>query len=247
MENSRRFKRGKSVKKSTFLAAALIVCAATHAMAQKLNAAGATFPYPIYSKWFSEFSNQHPGVEINYQSIGSGGGIRQLLDKTVDFGASDGPMTDEVREACAANSAIQYLGRQPMQRVLELMGEARCLVFPSVWYEGQPRTIIESLAKGTPVVASDLGAMREMVEPMRTGALFRAGDASAMADAVRQVWEQGQAMRQACRAAFEQRYGADANAHRLIEIYTAAVERRSGGATALAGGIDKNAASMLAG
>jgi len=83
------------VKKSTFLAAALIVCAATHAMAQKLNAAGATFPYPIYSKWFSEFSNQHPGVEINYQSIGSGGGIRQVTAGTVDFGASDGPMSDE--------------------------------------------------------------------------------------------------------------------------------------------------------
>jgi len=60
-----------------------------------LNAAGATFPYPIYSKWFNEYHNQHPEVQINYQSIGSGGGIRQVLAGTVDFGASDGPMTDE--------------------------------------------------------------------------------------------------------------------------------------------------------
>src|ERR1700685_17676 len=60
-----------------------------------LNAAGATFPYPIYSKWFDVYHNQHPNVQINYQSIGSGGGIRQLLAGTVDFGASDGPMTDE--------------------------------------------------------------------------------------------------------------------------------------------------------
>src|ERR1019366_2341866 len=60
-----------------------------------LNAAGATFPYPIYSKWFSEYKKAHPEVEINYQSIGSGGGIRQVLAGTVDFGASDGPMTDE--------------------------------------------------------------------------------------------------------------------------------------------------------
>jgi phosphate transport system substrate-binding protein len=60
-----------------------------------LNAAGATFPYPIYSKWFDEYHKLHPSVQINYQSIGSGGGIRQLLDHTVDFGASDGPMTDE--------------------------------------------------------------------------------------------------------------------------------------------------------
>jgi phosphate transport system substrate-binding protein len=60
-----------------------------------LNAAGATFPYPIYSKWFDLYHQSHPNVQINYQSIGSGGGIRQLLDKTVDFGASDGPMNDD--------------------------------------------------------------------------------------------------------------------------------------------------------
>ncbi len=60
-----------------------------------LNAAGATFPYPIYSKWFDVYHQQHPNIQINYQSIGSGGGIRQLLAGTVDFGASDGPMSDE--------------------------------------------------------------------------------------------------------------------------------------------------------
>ena len=61
----------------------------------KLNGAGATFPYPIYSKWFSQYHQQHPDIEINYQSIGSGGGIRQVTAGTVDFGASDGPMTDQ--------------------------------------------------------------------------------------------------------------------------------------------------------
>jgi phosphate transport system substrate-binding protein len=61
----------------------------------KLNAAGATFPYPIYSKWFNEYHQQHPDIEINYQSIGSGGGIAQVTAGTVDFGASDGPMKDE--------------------------------------------------------------------------------------------------------------------------------------------------------
>jgi phosphate transport system substrate-binding protein len=60
-----------------------------------LNGAGATFPYPIYSKWFSEYHNAHSDVQVNYQSIGSGGGIRQVIAGTVDFGASDGPMTDE--------------------------------------------------------------------------------------------------------------------------------------------------------
>lgn len=61
----------------------------------KLNGAGATFPYPIYSKWFSDFQHVRPDLQINYQSIGSGGGIRQLLEGTVDFGATDGPMNDD--------------------------------------------------------------------------------------------------------------------------------------------------------
>jgi phosphate transport system substrate-binding protein len=60
-----------------------------------LNGAGATFPYPIYAKWFDEYHKSHPDVQINYQSIGSGGGIRQLLAGTVDFGASDMPMVDD--------------------------------------------------------------------------------------------------------------------------------------------------------
>lgn len=60
-----------------------------------LNGAGATFPYPIYSKWFAEYHKLHPDIQMNYQSIGSGGGIRQVIAGTVDFGASDGPMTDD--------------------------------------------------------------------------------------------------------------------------------------------------------
>jgi len=65
------------------------------ASAQNLNGAGATFPYPIYSKWFSEYKQQNSSVQINYQPIGSGGGIRQVSEGTVDFGAADVPMTEE--------------------------------------------------------------------------------------------------------------------------------------------------------
>ncbi len=75
------------------------------AQAQKLTGAGATFPYPIYSKWFNEYSAAHPGVEINYQSIGSGGGIRQVTTGVVDFGASDMPMDD----AALAASKIKLI------------------------------------------------------------------------------------------------------------------------------------------
>src|SRR5215470_15130698 len=76
-------------------ALALVAAATSAATAAKLiNGAGATFPYPIYSKWFDEYRKRNQGVQINYQSIGSGGGIRQLTSETVFFGATDGPMTD---------------------------------------------------------------------------------------------------------------------------------------------------------
>jgi phosphate transport system substrate-binding protein len=87
MDMTRRF--------STMLALAIAAFTAATVGAQtiQLNGAGATFPYPIYSKWFSEYQKIHPNVQINYQSIGSGGGIRQITERTVDFGATDGPMT----------------------------------------------------------------------------------------------------------------------------------------------------------
>ena len=94
IKHSKYFAREISVKK-TLIVVGLLVLALSGAQAQKLTGAGATFPYPIYSKWFSEYSAAHPGVEINYQSIGSGGGIRQIVAGTVDFGATDGPATDE--------------------------------------------------------------------------------------------------------------------------------------------------------
>ena len=78
------------------LLGALSALSATCAPAQMLiNGAGATFPFPIYSKWFNEYAKVDPSVRFNYQSIGSGGGQKQILSETVDFGASDGPMSDD--------------------------------------------------------------------------------------------------------------------------------------------------------
>jgi phosphate transport system substrate-binding protein len=86
--------REQIVKKSLAVIA-LFVFALGLAQAQKITGAGATFPGPLYSKWFTEYSAAHPGVQINYQQIGSGGGISQVTHGIVDFGASDMPMTDE--------------------------------------------------------------------------------------------------------------------------------------------------------
>src|SRR5262247_4717393 len=78
------------------LAALAMLGSAVSAGAQMLvNGAGATFPYPIYSKWFDEYTKVDPSVRFNYQSIGSGGGQKQIMAETVDFGASDGPMSDD--------------------------------------------------------------------------------------------------------------------------------------------------------
>src|SRR5258708_1346086 len=77
------------------VASAAVLVAGAAAQTMRINGAGATFPNPIYQKWFSEYNKLHPNVQINYQSIGSGGGVQQVTKQTVFFGASDGPMTND--------------------------------------------------------------------------------------------------------------------------------------------------------
>jgi len=113
------------MKRLVFVLAALL---AVPAFAQQINGAGATFPYPIYSKWFSEYNKVHPNVQINYQSIGSGGGIRQLSNQTVFFGATDGPMTND--QIYAAPGRILHFptvlgGVVPVYEVPGVTGEIR--------------------------------------------------------------------------------------------------------------------------
>jgi phosphate transport system substrate-binding protein len=97
MESARPDLKEMAFMKKLLMGAALALAIAPLAAAQnvQIDGAGATFPYPIYSKWFSEYNKKNPTVQINYQSIGSGGGIRQLTNQTVFFGATDGPMTKE--------------------------------------------------------------------------------------------------------------------------------------------------------
>ena len=94
----------KKIKQILVLAGALFLCLATTAFAVEITGAGATFPYPIYAKWAQAY-NQQTGIGLNYQSIGSGGGIRQIESKTVDFGASDMPLKPEVLKQ---NGLLQF-------------------------------------------------------------------------------------------------------------------------------------------
>jgi phosphate transport system substrate-binding protein len=97
-------KMKKRIALLILLGSCLIGTAPAPARAQlQLNGAGATFPYPIYSKWFNVYTQVDPAVRFNYQSIGSGGGIKQITEQTVDFGATDGPMTDEQLKAASGH------------------------------------------------------------------------------------------------------------------------------------------------
>src|SRR6266550_6983689 len=115
--------------KWTLATAATILALTTGLNAQgkvQITGAGATFPNPIYSKWFSEYNKLHGNIQINYQPIGSGGGIRQITNQTVFFGATDGPMTND--QQLAAPAPIRHLptvlgGVVPIYNISEIQAE----------------------------------------------------------------------------------------------------------------------------
>jgi glycosyltransferase involved in cell wall biosynthesis len=141
----------------------------------------------------------------------------------------DGPLRDWVLQSLQEQSGIEYLGRRPPAEVYDMMGAARALVFPSLWYEGQPRTIVESLAKGTPVLASRLGSMPELIDHHRTGRLFATGDSVDLCRQAEEMFALSEAdralMRQAARREFESRYTAAQNYPILIDCYEKARAR----------------------
>jgi glycosyltransferase involved in cell wall biosynthesis len=140
----------------------------------------------------------------------------------------DGPLANCVSEAARTSSQIEWLGKQPADRVLALMQEAHVLVVPSTWYEGFPRVIVEAYAVGLPVIASDLGAMASLIAHGRTGLHFRPGDPQDLAAQVTWSFEQVEdiaKMRRAARAEYEAQYTPERNYQMLMEIYETAIAR----------------------
>jgi glycosyltransferase involved in cell wall biosynthesis len=141
----------------------------------------------------------------------------------------DGPLKDQVVEAAARRSNVEWLGHRPVADVHALMRKADMLVFPSQWYETFGRVAAEAFAAGTPVIAANIGAVAELVEHGRTGFKFRPGDPE---DLVTQVeWALSHSaelrrMREEVRAEFEAKYTAERNYRALMEIYQAALERK---------------------
>ena len=141
----------------------------------------------------------------------------------------DGPLRASVESASKPASGIEYLGWLDLQKEgYATLGAAQALVFPSIWYEGQPKTLVESLATGTPILASRLGSMPEMVADGRTGLLFEAGNPGDLAGKARVLLSNKAdwlAMRQAARLEFEARYTAERNYPQLMACYETALQK----------------------
>ena len=134
----------------------------------------------------------------------------------------DGPLAEQVVAATKQQPEIEWLGRRPMPEVHQLMGEAQFLVFPSKWYETFGRVAVEAFAKGTPVVAANIGAIAELVEHQRTGLHFQPGDSVDLASKIELILQhpaQLTQMSRSARAKFEAKYTAASNYQRLMEIY----------------------------
>ncbi len=134
----------------------------------------------------------------------------------------DGPLAEQVVEATKHMSHVEWLGRRPMGEVHALMGEAMFLIFPSKWYETFGRVAVEAFAKGTPVIASNIGAIAELVDSSRTGLHFTPSDSADLAAKVEWALTHPKEllqMRSSVRAEFEAKYTAQKNYHQLIEIY----------------------------
>jgi glycosyltransferase involved in cell wall biosynthesis len=135
----------------------------------------------------------------------------------------DGPLASQVADLTKRLPQVEWLGRQGIESVHALMGEARFLIFPSKWYETFGRVAVEAFAKGTPVIASKIGAIAELVEHGCTGLHFIPGDSASLAGAVEWALEHPdvlQKMRYSARAEFEAKYTAQQNYHRIMKIYS---------------------------
>jgi glycosyltransferase involved in cell wall biosynthesis len=142
--------------------------------------------------------------------------------------AGDGPEAAAVNAAAASHRALRPLGRLDRAAVAAELAQARALVFPSLWYEGMPMTILEAFAAGVPVIAARLGAAATMVHDGETGLTFEPGDAAGLAD--RLAWAQAHpdemaAFGRAAREAYVATYTPEASHARLLEIYAVGMAR----------------------
>ena len=162
-------------------------------------------------------------------------GILTLLEAWKNIGSriplkivGDGPLRETVERAAESRIGIDYLGTQPMKEIYELIGAARAMIFPSEWYEGLPKVIIEAFAKGTPVIASNVGSMRSLIEPERNGLHFAPKNVDDLRGKVEWMLDNSlrwKAMRRHARDEYETKYTAEKNYQMTMEIYRRAIRQ----------------------
>ena len=138
-------------------------------------------------------------------------------------------MKAEVEAAAARDPRIQYLGRQPHERVLTELRTAGCLLVPALWYEAFPHTLLEAAASGAPILASNVGTLPDVVEDGVTGMLFDPFDPADVAAKVRQFFSAStdrEAISRAARGKFEREFTAARAYENLVRIYQIAIRRR---------------------
>ena len=156
-------------------------------------------------------------------------GIDTLLDAWNSLNGSvrlkiigNGPLSERVSKAASDNPTIEWLGFKPRTEIFDLMKNAALLIFPSIWYEGLPMTIIEAFSTGLPVLTSRMGSMTELVKPGHNGLHFQAGDAADLAEKTRWFFghsQERQTMRRHAREEYEKKYGMTENYPQLMAIY----------------------------
>ena len=165
-------------------------------------------------------------------------GIQELLSawETLDEVmplkiVGDGPLAPLVKLAVQRLHNVEWCGRRTLQDMYTLMKEAVFLVFPSRWYEAMPRTIIDSFAVGTPVIASDTGAMSELINDGNSGLFFKPGDAAHLAERAKWLFERPQLMQEMrphARQEYTSNFTAERNYGLIMDAYQLAAGRNSG-------------------
>lgn len=176
------------------------------------------------------------GYAVFVGRLSSEKGVEVLLDAWRQLPADvslkivgDGPLRPQVEQAAQENANIEWLGRKPSAEVMNLVGDARCLVLPSICYENGPKAMLEAYAKGTPVIASRLGAMTENVIAERTGLLFEPRCGRDLAAQVQRLWQDGalsESLRRTARVEYEERYSPEVAHRNLISAYERAIASR---------------------
>lgn len=215
-----------------------VVCAASEFSKSKLIAAGFSADQIVVKP---NFLTKDPGFRatsgehaIFVGRLSPEKGITTVLEAWGDSQrrlqiVGDGPERASVEAAARRNPNIDYLGQKSNDEIFDLVGSAACLLFSSTGYESMPKTLVESLAVGTPVIGSDVGSVPEIIHDGETGLIYKGGDANSLSESIERFFSDPQSaveMRSRCRAVYDQKYTADQNYESLILLYEQARGRQ---------------------